>query len=367
MLGEKEKGLTSLRRIRLIPVALALLAASAGTASAQFYDDDGFFLFVDAAFTTPSNTDQVVAETFGNAFAGPGSTETVTQQMTDWGTSPTAQLQFGYRWLNGSAVSISYWQFDDDERVAGEAGYNDFTNFTIGPAMFLGGSYFGTYGVPGSWDFGSNLKASTIDIAWDKQFEATDNLVLDWSLGIRFASFEETLSGSYDYYSSAYGFYFPGYYSYAADKSNDGSMFGFRAGVRADYYFNDSISLDGGLGWSYLDGSVESRSTLAPSGSCNTTATPPGPCGGAFPFPVELPTATFYIDDDRSGNILDFDLNVVWHIADDRYRVRFGYYHSRWDGIAADLSRNLPGTFATLDSRESVSFSGFRIGVGFLF
>jgi hypothetical protein len=65
--------------------------------------------------------------------------------------------------------------------------------------------------------------------------------------------------------------------------------------------------------------------------------------------------------------------------------VWLGYEHSQWNGVPVDLARQQTGSFvfipedpleppfiapgrqATSGTRDSITFSGFKIGVGFLF
>jgi hypothetical protein len=137
------------------------------------------------------------------------------------------------------------------------------------------------------------------------------------------------------------------------DKRNEGEMIGIALGVRGSYRFARSFSLDGRLAFSMLDGELNASST----------STPTGLVGGAPVLPV---TATL-TDDSRSGTIRDFDLVVAWHLRNDKYRVSLGWEQSTWESISTDLMRNLPGTTAPLRDRDSVTFSGWKIGFFVLF
>ena len=75
-----------------------------------------------------------------------------------------------------------------------------------------------------------------------------------------------------------------------------------------------------------------------------------------------MPVTATLNDDSRSGSIRDFDLVVAWHLRNDKYRVFVGWEQSTWDAISSDLMRNLPGTTVQLRDRNSVVFSGWKIG-----
>ena len=72
-------------------------------------------------------------------------------------------------------------------------------------------------------------------------------------------------------------------------------------------------------------------------------------------------------DDGRSGSILDFDVVAGWHGKNDGLRFWIGWEQSIWNDITTDLVRNFPGTTAPLRERDSVTFSGYKLGVSFRF
>jgi len=137
--------------------------------------------------------------------------------------------------------------------------------------------------------------------------------------------------------------------SFAAAKSNEGEMFGVRARVRGSYRIGQRISLNAGLGFSFLDGELTADSQLTPTGTSNSATTPAA-------------RATF-ADDGRSGTIRDVDVFAAWHSSGDAFRVLLGWEQGVWDGIARDLVRNFPGTSAPLQERDSVTFSGYKLGL----
>jgi hypothetical protein len=300
-------------------VALALVgppSASAGPA-----DEEGFFLLLDAGFATPQNTDEVVALVVDSS-AGPGEVQDHEAILTDWDSDPAGRLEFGYRWPRGGRVSIAYWSFDHDEALSGDGPPGATMFFGIGPAIFFQGASYGTLGEPGHFDIVADVEASSLEFRAGKRYEMGDALVIEGSAGLRFASFQETMSGFYDSRDSSDPLF--GDERYGAFKSNEGDMAGLQLAARASYAIREEISVNAGLAFSALQGDVTSRSNLLPVGAVNSGT---------------LPASFFSLKDDRSGTILDLDINVVWHPADDRYRVWVGWEHSSWNGIAADLAR----------------------------
>ena len=80
-----------------------------------------------------------------------------------------------------------------------------------------------------------------------------------------------------------------------------------------------------------------------------------------------LGNSVYLKDDGRSGSIRELDLALVWHSSSDTVRVWLGWEQQVWEDIAADLMRNFPGTVAVLRERDSVTFSGYKLGVRVLF
>jgi hypothetical protein len=355
----------SFRRFGILAIVVVSLAAS-GTARAQFSDEEGFFLFLDTIFTTPRDTDQVIAVNV-NTSAGPGEVQTQEPVRTDWGSDPAGKLEFGYRWASGSMVSLTYWGYEADQRTRGDGPAGSTMYFGIGPTIYYYGTHYGVYGYYGHHDIVSTIEAKSLEIDAGHRHDLTEKFDLEWSVGLRWTDFSEDLSGFYDFSESSYAYF--GYYRYAANKTNESSMAGLGAGVRASYEFSRHLSINSSLGFSFLEGDIESTSSLVPSGAANAG---------------NLPSSSFRAkDSDRSGTIVDFDFNVVWHLADDRYRVWLGYGQSRWDGVPADLARQqtgglvsanpgiptqiAPGRQTAFAVRDDLTFSGFKIGVGFLF
>ena len=344
-------------RTHPLPVMLALaLAGAISVVSAQGYgsgyggtDEQGFFLFLDAALAQPSDTDLVVGE-FTAVADAPQSAGKI---APDWGAGLAARLGGGYRWATGGALSVSFWGYDDDESFAAAGPAGGFLNFAIGPATYYEGLPVLNFGIPGSAAFDAKIEASTFDVAFSQTQELSDILSMEWSVGLRYASYEDGVTGTYDLCASTgcdggYG-YVPGEVTFAAERTTKSDMFGVRAGVRGKYAISQRVAVRSGLALSLLTGNVDSRSGLTPIGTLNSQVDPP---------------TTFVADEsDRSGRIIDLDVGMEFDLVQDLLRMSVAYEHSVWDGVPRDLARNPPGLLTVLDPRDQVTFSGVRLGL----
>lgn len=341
--------------------ATVLLVAGLDTVDAQYKyrygsygassgTESGVYVRLEAAATNPRNTDAVVATTETIADFG-GGFNVQTPVIPGWDDDIAGRIAVGYAWAGGNRIEASYWGYDTDTVTGGNGPAGGFTHFAIGPPILTGGDYVGDSGSPGSYNIATEISASTADAAWIRAHAFTEHFTMEWSLGLRYATYEETSSGFYD--EAAIGGPGFGQNQFDAAKSNEGEMIGARAAVRGQFSLTERVRLYGGLGFSFLDGELKAGSSLSPSGSANSTTQP-----------TAVRTLT---DDSRSGAIRDFEVGVTWLFSGDRLQLSFGWEQSDWEDIAADLMRNFPGTAAPLADRNSVVFSGYKLGVQFRF
>jgi hypothetical protein len=310
-------------RRRLLPAALivAIAALLGGTSHAQTrYDygggggryasgDEGFLLQFEAGIANPRNTDNIVAAQGPNVI------------IPEWDDEFAGRLGLGYRFAAGNTLLFTFWGFDTDQSAAATGSFE----FPIGP----------TSGA--SFDVKTEVEAGTAEASWIVPHEVTDEFGMEWSLGLRYASYEETTGGVYD-----------GTVDGPLDvaKSIESDMIGARAAARA-IYRRGSLSGSASVGLSFLSGEIKVSESLAPQ-----------PAGTV---PLELR------DDSRSGTILELDVRGTWHHANERLSVWLGWEQQDWDDIAADLARNLPGNEVIARSRDSVTFSWMKAGVSYRF
>jgi hypothetical protein len=344
-------------RAHPLPIVFGLvLAAAISVVPAQGYgsryggsDEQGFFLFLDAALAQPSDTDMVVGEFVTAA----GATQTSGRVAPDWGAGLSARVGGGYRWATGGALSVSFWGYDDDESFAADGPAGGFLNFAIGPATYYDGYPVFNFGIPGSAAFKAKIEASTIDVAFSQTQELSDILSMEWSVGLRYASYEDGVTGTYDLCASTgcdagYG-YAPGEVAFAAERTTKSDMFGVRAGVRGKYSISERVAVRSGLALSLLTGDTNSRSGLTPTGTLNAL--------------FDSPTSLVADESNRSGRIIDLDVGMEFDLVQDLLRMSLAYEHSVWDGVPRDLARNPPGVLTVLDPRDQVTFSGVRLGL----
>jgi len=274
----------------------------------------GFFLSLDAGLTNPRNTDNVVVTV--------ESAESVNPIIPRWGDDLAGRLGGGYRWADGNKLQVTLWHYSG-ETVANTSGaaLGGNLHFTIGPPVATG-----NVGGPGTIDLTTEVTAMTADVAWGKNHDLTEQFGMEWSIGLRYAKFEETHDGLYGELAGG---------TYRAAKSNEGEMLGARAAVRAMHRLNSRFSISGGLGFALLDGENIASSSLTP-----VVAT-------------SQPTSSFVSDDGRSGSTLDLDVAFNYHMLQDNLRISLGWEQSNWSGIAADLLRD----------RDNVAFSAYKLGI----
>ncbi len=343
-------------RASILLAAGLLLAGPAAAYNGYAQEDEGFFIFLDAALTTPGNTDQVVA--FSNDLSG--LTQGFTPLAMDWGSGVAGKFGVGYRW-GASSISVSYWQFSDDESLRADGPNGGEMQWTIGPASYF--NYYGvyypiyTFATPGHVDFKAELDAATFDVDFKHAVPVGDLFDLEWSVGLRYATFEEKIEGVYDvcattgcqgvYGGPPFNLLF-GDARFDARKTNEGDMFGVKAGIGGTYFATDSLAIASQISFSVMTGEVESRSGLTPSGLVNS---------------IDPPTLAVRTDDARTGNIGEIDVGLRWYLAGDRVWLSLGYRHAFWDDIAADLLRNTPGILTANRDRDKVTFSGPYLGL----
>ena len=312
--------------------------------------DRGFYVELEGAFANPRNTDAVVAtlesvEDFG------GGLNAISPVVPDWSDDLAARLTLGYQWASGNKLRLSLWGYETDQESAGNGPAAGLLHFAIGPPIYTGGEYVGAFGSPGYFQMQTEISAQTADLAWAREQELGESFSMEWSLGLRYASFEETMTGLYDDANTVSPDF--GLIRYAAEKSNEGEMFGARVAARGNYRVTERFFVSSSLGFSMLDGELTGWSSLTPTGLDNAPFEPQG--------------FAALEDTGRSGRIVDFDVRGGWNGAGGRFQIWLGWEQAQWEGIAEDLMRNLPGTTAPLRERTSVVISGYKLGARFRF
>lgn len=336
-------------RSRMIRVGLVLLVGSLlgaatpaeargkysyrGYRSAGGGQEAGFYVQVEGGLFNPRNTDAVLATTVSG-----GETS---QVIPVWDDEFAGRFAIGYRFDDGSRVEASVWNYSTATGATGTGNGIDVLNFAIGPPATSAGMPIASAS-PGFYAVNIEIEGTLADVMWAKASEVSERLTMEWSLGVRYADFEESYVGLYGDTATSNLF--------DVDKQMTSEGVGVRAAVEGRYRLSGSLALSGSLGLSFLDGEISASSTTAPRGQAGV-----------------LGATSNVFDDSRSGEIRDFDINVVWSGQGDRLQLSLGWEQSNWDGLTSDLLRNLPGMTSTLRERDSVTFSGYKIGVFFRF
>ena len=338
-----------------------LLTIAAGSVDAARYrygrggagqdEQSGIVVTIEGGMANVRNSDLVYATSESLQLSGGG--VNVIASLT-----PAAEDDFSgrvgvaYQWANGNRLAADYWTFDTSTSAAGDGPLSGALYFAIGPPIALGsGAFAGVSGSPGHFSLTTTIEATTLDVAFGHTHGIGDEFSMEWSTGLRYASYEQSTGGFYDDAISTSGSF--GDDRYTVAKTIEGTMIGARVAARGNYFFAPSFSISAGIGFSFLDGEIEASSGLTPTGLVN------GPTQ-----PASLSTVN---DDGKSGHTADFHVRTTWHNADDRLRVWIGWEQQEWSGIAEDTLRNFPGTAIPLDERDSITLSGYLAGVSYRF
>lgn len=342
-------------------VAGLLLTVAAGSVDAARYrygrsysrggEQAGVVVSFEGGWVNIRNTDLVYATSESLQVVGGGLNQ-VTALIPASEEDFSGRLSVGYRWANGNRLTASFWTYSTSTSAAADGPLSGALHYAIGPPIALGGGTFvGDSGSPGYFNLLTDTDAATADVAFGRSHELGDDFRMEWSTGLRYARFEETTAGFYDdslFIASTFGDN-----RYTVSKTIEGKMIGARVAARGSYSFTTSFSVSAGIGFALLDGEITAASGLTPSGLLNTTTQPSS-------------VATIN-DNGRSGSNTDFDTRVTWHSTDDRLLVWLGWEQQVWSGIVEDGLRNFPGTVRSLNARDSVVFSGYRVGVSYRF
>ena len=308
----------------------------------------GFFVEVEGLSANPRNADVVVATEEITPGAG---TNSITSIVPSWDNDFAGRIGLGYQWASGNKVSLSVWGFGTTFTSTGDGAAAGRLHYAVGPPIYTNGNYVGAFGSPGHFSMQAEIEARTADLAWGHDHQVSESFKMEWSAALRYAEYEETLDGFYDNANSdGSGF---GQTRYAAAKTLNGEMLGVKLAARGTYLVTQRFWFGAGLGFSFLDGELTGSSALTPIGESNAATEPS--------------SLASIKDDGRSGNIVDFDLRIGWRNASDRLRVWLGWEQSIWNEIAHDPLRNFPGTTAPRRERDSVTFSGYKLGLYFRF
>jgi hypothetical protein len=297
------------------------------------YDAQGFFVTGDLQMLGPANIDHSVAKIVDESDQ-PNSIE---QWQLDYGSDFAFRLGGGYSWGKKGRLSVTYWDYSDDEM---ETRYLD-------TSQYLDDSMFGRYLGSGYYLRGmSEIDATSIEIAFEKDQDFEDPWTLTWKVGLRYVDFEEMVTLQWvDDLSS------PGDFGYDL-RTIDADGIGPTVGIGGAYHFTDRWSLVGDVSLSYVFGDNDTLGTEYRYEDCCWEDT----------------DNVSHTDGDAAGLITDLDLGVsanVWGGLD----LGLFYTFSSWE----DIVTNHLGNGDDIDdeisfpTRDNVTFHGLNLRFRWLF
>ena len=336
----------SFRRVFGPGICLAALLALAATPAAAAGDEvKGWILGLDLALTQPGGLDQEYA------FEGSILTTPIQgrRHLLDNDPKATTRISAGYNFgLDLGSLEVSYWGFDNDD------GRSGVMSGEVYPTVF-GYAYYGFTSAYLSSPYGvktraeSSVQATSLDVDYSRALDVGSNFTFRWLAGLRSVTFEEevTFEGSA---TDSYGYG----YSITQKRHVDSSAFGVKVGGRGSFGFTKRFSLEGGLAVSLLQANVkgDSRQTID------------------FSDPVDPFTVSWQnradVDSGR-GQILDLDLKGIW--TEGPLSVYLGYSASSWEGLVRDPNPPRSTVYPLIAGRgrDSVSFTGFNVGIIYRF
>ena len=297
-------------KLRLPALALAgvamLFLVPAARAELNL-DWEGWIVELEGAILTPGGTDTALLTTGYSFLAQQGETGT---DWADWDSSLALEVGLGYSWGRNGSLKVSYWSYDDDTNDRGSRySYFIYNFFTIGPVM----NVYQTYIDPIAWNFDIDMEADTFDIEYSRTKRVGNPLVLTFGLGLRQASFEETVKGHYD--QSTFG---GPVVRLPAQRTVESDGIGFTGHIGADFDFNEWLAVRGNMRVGFLTSDLEAEHSLDASGYYL-------PGYGLFRESEEF--------SDESSITLDFDVSVSFHTGP-YLDVDVGWTSTTWWGLA---------------------------------
>ena len=329
------------RRIRLAGAVfsiLVVLAVSAPNVAAADKDFKGWFAALDLALTQPNSLDQHFAD-FTNG-QDPSATRT-DRLMMDNGSDGTFRASVGYGFgLGFGSLQASYWSFDNEDSESGSRTgvmFPMISGYVYNYGMFIQNPTFSA---------GSRVQATTADLDYVRPMDAGEQFTIKWLAGLRVATYEEDQS-----FSAVSG---TTTYNYRQGKHIESDAVGLRVGASAVFDFTRHFSVEGGMAFSFLQGSNKGRAFQTfvdqPPGSfCSVP-----PCSEFFEAK----------NDNLRGEIRDFDLKAVWTVGDLDYYI--GYTASFWDGLVRDpvpVTGAFVSTGTEGPTRDGISFNSLHGGI----
>lgn len=310
-------------------LGLAMLLCTATGAVAA--DDDAFFVSVEAKFVKPSNLGT------GYVLVSPEYEYEPSGEIrsVDLSESLAPEISFGQQRSSGSGWMFSYWSFDDDDDdsvTSPEGG-------SLWDILYHADSAWGYF--EGSAQAMVDVEATTADLVYFRHIGEGEDFHLTWTLGFRYAKYEQALDVDYVYEE--------GSYVWTVQLGNETDGFGIVTGLQGSVALGGSMRLEGGLTYAFLDGSTSATDFQYEEGY------------------IDDPDVDVSRDEDRGIGMLELEAALVWQLSD-AMDVRLGYVASQWDNVIGfDLfPDDVHEGFVQSDVKD-VSWNGFSLGMKYTF
>jgi len=313
-----------LRLPALAGLAFAALLLAPAAQAAHDPDWEGWFIQLDGALVTPGNTDTA---THMRTPTAQGSLVGVESEVdwVEWDDDIAFRGSIGYSFGSKGAIRVSYWTYDDTTESEG-ADYDAYgaSWWTVGPITNIGFTYY--YPADTTWQFEQTLEAETWDIEYTRTKQVGNPLILTFGVGVRIASFTDTLEGVYSFDPIGDpNIRFP------ASRSIDSDGIGLTGSIGAEYDFSDMFGISSNLRVGFLTADIDMEHSLSDQGDYSGL--------GAYPSFSE--SETF---EDEIAMTYDFDINFTFHTGG-FFDIEVGYLYSVWTGMP---QFNLTRTWAPL-------------------
>lgn len=331
-----------LRKAALMTSAIAVLVLLAAPAARAADDHKGFYILADAALATPGNTNTAILSSGLEDGGQTGSFDSEVVWM-DWDDDLAWNLGFGYSFGEKGRIQVSYWSYSGEADIDGTGpDNNNYSWFNIGPVASVGYSFYET---PFDYDFNQEIDATALDIDFLRTTHLNSPVTVDWGVGLRILSFEDSVEGSYVDDS---GNRFP------ASRLIESDGFGFSGTLGVGYDFNNRFGVSTGMKVGFVVSDVDAETEVTDQDGYYHTA--------GF-------THTAAVDgmDDEVAFTLDFNASLNIQIVD-AFHIDVGWFFTQWTDMPENnLGREVFGTDDQAgmrlngEGRDRITWSGPRI------
>lgn len=251
----------------------------------------------------------------------------------DFSNEVSPKLFLGWVNSQGGIWTLSWWNYDEDERTSVSSGTGELWDIIYHPDESFD-SFTGTAAAT------AGVEATVIDLTYSRQVVQNDRFSLGWMGGIRSASFDFALDALYD----------DTFTQETLILVSEADGIGITGGLSGKCKLSDTWYVTGGAQYSLLTGDVDSRTVMFDN------------FGG-----IADPDANISAKRDRVLAMFDVQASIVWHPAEMWY-FWAGYEFSQWtNAVDTTLFADDVNEGFTQSRSSDVTWDGFKIGAGIKF